>query len=82
MALQTSARHEKLRALDSGDPVNILDASAAPRVPRRPTAERRSADAGDFARNSEGRMIFREEDAAKGEAFLCTLLPSYLTVHP
>ena len=51
--------------------MNILDASAASRAPRAPPAERRQADAGDFARNSEGRMIFREEDTAKGKAFLC-----------
>lgn len=61
--------------------MDILDASAASRAPRRPTAERRSADAGDFARNSEGRMIFREEDTPKGEASLCTAT-NYLTVHP
>ena len=81
MALQTSAKHEMLRASDSGDPVDILEASAASQARRRPPAERRPADAADFARNSEGRMIIRDEDTARGKAFPC-IATGHPTVQP
>lgn len=65
--MQMSGKQSMLTASESGDPVDILEAGTASQAQRRAPAERRRADNSDFARNSEGRMIIREEDAPKGK---------------
>lgn len=55
-----------LVASDSGDPVDMLDTRKAAHAPKGVAPVRQRAEGGDFARNSEGRMIFREEEVKKG----------------
>lgn len=60
----------------NGDPVDLLDAAASRRMLQQSAAilgqqQRRSAD--DFARDSEGRMVIREEDAPFPGTNICPL---------
>lgn len=52
----------------------MLEARTASHARRPAAAGRQSADNRDFARNSEGRMIIREEEAKKGIALDITPL--------
>lgn len=50
----------------NGDPMDLLDAGASRQLQRgAATKPRRSAD--DFSRSSDGKMIFRDEDAPPGQ---------------
>lgn len=50
----------------NGDPMDLLDAGASRQLQRGAAAKpRRSAD--DFSRGSDGKMIFRDEDAPPGQ---------------
>lgn len=64
--LQASGQQSMLMASDSGDPVDMLDARTASHKQRTSLPARQKADTADFSRNSEGRMIFNEEDVKKG----------------
>ena len=55
-----------LMASDSGDPVDMLEARTAGHAHRSASAGRQKADSSDFARNSDGRMVIREEEVKKG----------------
>lgn len=44
----------------------MLDARTASHAPRSASAGRQRAESSEFARNSEGRMVIREEDVKKG----------------
>ena len=52
----------------------MLEARTASHARRPAAAGRQSADNSGFARNSEGRMIIREEEAKKGTVLDITLL--------
>ena len=55
-----------LIASDSGDPVDMLEARAAGHAHTSVSSGRQRAESSDFARNSEGRMVIREEEVKKG----------------
>ena len=55
-----------LIASESGDPVDMLEARAAGHAHRSVSSGRPRAESSDFAHNSEGRMVIREEDVKKG----------------
>ncbi len=64
--LQGSDKQSMLMASDSGDPVDMLEARAAGHAHSSASAGRQRPDSSDFARNSEGRMVIREEEVKKG----------------
>lgn len=63
---QGSEKQSMLIASQSGDPVDMLEARTPGHAHRDTSSGRQRAESSDFARNSEGRMVIREEDVKKG----------------
>ena len=63
---QGSDKQSILIPSGSGDPVDMLEARKAGPAHRDTSSGWQRAESSDFARNSEGRMVIREEEVKKG----------------